>query len=67
MVKVIRLCTPEMPVALNALELTSMIASASLAKSLRSVVANPARMRSASIGSWSRKRARHEGGSWDQH
>ena len=54
----IGLCTPQMPVALNALVLTSMMASASLAKSLRSVVDDPARMRRASIGSWARKRAR---------
>ena len=57
MVEDIGLCTPEMPVALNALVLTSMMASASLAKSLRSVVDDPARMRRASIGSWARKRA----------
>ena len=53
-----RLCTPEMPVALNALELTSIIALSSLAKSLRKVVGNPARMQRASMGSWARKRAR---------
>ena len=50
--------------ALKALKLTSMIASASLAKSLRSVVDDPARMQRASIGSWARG---CEGGSWDQH
>ena len=36
--------------ALNALELTSMIASASLARSLRSVMDDPVRMRRASMG-----------------
>ena len=50
------LCTPEMPATLNAPELTSMITSASLARSLRSVVDDPVRMRLTSMASWARKR-----------
>ena len=52
----IRLCKPEIPVALNALELTSMIALAFKAKMLRSAVNDPAKMQRAPKGSWARKR-----------
>ena len=47
-----------MPVVLNPMEPASMMASASLAKVLSSVVADAARTRHTSMGSWARKRAR---------
>ena len=49
---------PAMPVVLNPMEPASMMASASLAKVLSSVVDDAARTRRTSMGSWARKRAR---------
>ena len=48
-------CTLKFSGSLKALELTSIMASAFLAKSLRLVVDDPARMRHAYMGSWARK------------